>query len=383
MPARVIGSASVGVLESTLAEDLYEDLPQLFGWLLGAALLGSLGAMYISKLVWRRIYKLEPEDIAALLETRDAMLHGLGEGLVAVDADGKVALVNDEARRLLGVGEEITGKPAERMPGTRDPPDAAAGSATEELVLSGERILLGKVNAATVDGREVGKVLILRDRTELHTILRDRDGALDVTQALRAQAHEFANKLHVISGLLELGEQAKAVEYLGRSHSDAAFVNRPLAAGITDHDVRALLIAKSTVCAERGVEILVSPDSVCTPDGTGDVITVLGNLIDNAVDAAGYDSTVAVRLDETPDGERTITVEDDGPGVPEPERAAVFEAGVTTKPAEGINSRGFGLALVQRVARRRGGAASVSASALGGACFTVVLRTKEAELQKQ
>ena len=126
-------------------------------------------------------------------------------------------------------------------------------------MLSGERILLGKVNAATVDGREVGKVLILRDRTELHTILRDRDGALDVTQALRAQAHEFANKLHVISGLLELGEQAKAVEYLGRSHSDAAFVNRPLAASVTDHDVRALLIAKSTVCAERGVEILVSP----------------------------------------------------------------------------------------------------------------------------
>ena len=108
----VIGSASVGVLESTLAEDLYEDLPQLFGWLLGAALLGSLGAMYISKLVWRRIYKLEPEEIAALLETRDAMLHGLGEGLVAVDADGKVALVNDEARRLLGLGEEITGQPA-------------------------------------------------------------------------------------------------------------------------------------------------------------------------------------------------------------------------------------------------------------------------------
>ena len=128
-------------------------------------------------------------------------------------------------------------------------------------MLSGERILLGKVNAATVDGREVGKVLILRDRTELHTVLRDRDGAVDVTQALRAQAHEFANKLHVISGLLELGKQDKAIEYLGRSHNDAVFANRPLAAGITDHGVQALLIAKSTVCAERGIEIIVSPDS--------------------------------------------------------------------------------------------------------------------------
>lgn len=371
----VIGTASVGVLESTLAADLYEDLPQLFGWLLGAALLSSLGAMYVSKLVWRRIYKLEPEDIAALLETRDAMLHGLGEGLVAVDAEGRVALVNDEARRLLGVGEEIIGSlaTASLEPGIHRL--LAAGSSTEELVLSGERILLGKVNTATVDGREVGKVLILRDRTELHTMLRDRDGALDVTQALRAQAHEFANKLHVISGLLELGEQSKAVEYLGRSHSDAAFVNRPLAPGITDDGVRALLIAKSTVCAERGIDIVVDPGSVCSPDGTDDVVTVLGNLIDNAVDATGYDSTIAVVLAETPAGQRMLTVDDDGPGVPEAEREAVFEAGVTSKEPDGINTRGFGLALVQRVARRREGTAAVSGSELGGACFTVTLRT--------
>ncbi|MCU1548555.1 MAG: histidine kinase [Arthrobacter sp.] len=379
----VIGSASVGVLESMLADDLQEELPQLLAWLLGAALLSSLGAMYVSKLVWRRIYKLEPEEIAALLETRDAMLHGLGEGLVAVDTEGKVALVNDEARRLLGVGDEIAGFPATDClePGIHRL--LAAGSATEELVLSGERILLGKVNAATVDGREVGKVLILRDRTELHALLRDRDGALDVTQALRAQAHEFANKLHVISGLLELGQQDKAVEYLGRSYSDAALVNRPLAAGITDHGVQALLIAKSTVCAERGIDIVVAGDSVCTPDGTDDVTTVLGNLIDNAVDAVGCDSTISVRLGETAAGERTITVEDEGPGVPEADRAAVFEAGVTTKRAAGIHTRGFGLALVQRIARRRGGLAGVSSSALGGACFTVVLRTTKAELQSQ
>lgn len=371
----VIGSASVGVLESTLAADLYEDLPQLFGWLVGAALLGSLGAMYISKLVWRRIYKLEPEDIAALLETRDAMLHGLGEGLVAVDADGTVVLVNDEARRLLGVGEEILGSPATASlePGIHRL--LAAGSSTEELVLSGERILLGKVNAATVDGREVGKVLILRDRTELHAMLRDRDGALDVTQALRAQAHEFANKMHVVSGLLELGQQSKAVEFLGRSAADAGFVNRPLAAGITDDGVRALLIAKSKVCAERGIDIEVAEDSVCSPDGTDDVITVLGNLIDNAVDAAGYDSTVAVSLAETPGGGRVLTVEDDGPGVPDADRQVVFEPGVTSKDADGVNTRGFGLALVQRVARRRGGTAAVTRSDLGGARFTVTFST--------
>lgn len=379
----VIGSASVGVLESTLADDLNEDLPQLFGWLLGAALLSSLGAMYIARLVWRRIYKLEPEDIASLLETRDAMLHGIGEGLVAVDAEGRIALVNDEARRLLGVSEDIVGTLAGDVlePGIHSL--LADGTAADEMVLSGERILLGKVNSAEVDGREVGKVLILRDRTELHRLLRDRDGALDVTQALRAQAHEFANKLHVISGLLELGQESKAIEYLGRSHSEAAVVNRPLAAGITDYDVQALLIAKSTVCAERGIDIVVDPDSTCHPDGTGDVITVLGNLIDNAVDATEYDSTINVQLAQGPDGRISITVEDDGPGVSETDWPAIFEAGVTTKAQEGSNTRGFGLALVQRVAERRGGHAAVSRSELGGARFSVVLSTKEAELERQ
>src|SRR6476620_10988517 len=100
------------MLEWTLAAALHVVMPQPSGWLLGAALLSSLGAMYVSKLVWPRSYKLEPEDIAALLETRDAMLDGLGQGLVAVDAEGTVALVNDEARRLLGVGEDIIGSAA-------------------------------------------------------------------------------------------------------------------------------------------------------------------------------------------------------------------------------------------------------------------------------
>ncbi len=119
---------------------------------------------------------------------------------------------------------------------------------------------------------------------------------------------------------------------------------------------------------------MVDPDSVCSPDGTDDVITVLGNLIDNAVDAAGYDSTIAVVLAETPAGHRTLTVDDDGPGVRR-RTGAVFEAGVTSKEPDGINTRGFGLALVQRVARRRGGTAAVSRSELGGACFTVSFTT--------
>ena len=91
----VIGTASVGILESELRADLYDYLPWLALWLVGAVLVGTLGAVWVSRLVWRRIYRLEPEEIASLLETREAMLHGIGEGLVAVDAHERVALVND------------------------------------------------------------------------------------------------------------------------------------------------------------------------------------------------------------------------------------------------------------------------------------------------
>uniref|UniRef100_UPI0025D0B096 PAS domain-containing protein n=1 Tax=uncultured Arthrobacter sp. TaxID=114050 RepID=UPI0025D0B096 len=190
----IIGTASVGTLESELREDLFEDLPRLLIWLVAAALVGSAGSIYISRLVWRRIYKLEPEEIASLLETRDAMLHGISEGMVAVDENGRIALMNDEAKRLLELDDAATGRHASEV---LDPALArlltSPGDA-DETVLVGERVLLARTTDAVVDSKRVGTVMILRDRTELHQLLTDLDGARDVTAALRAQAHEFANR---------------------------------------------------------------------------------------------------------------------------------------------------------------------------------------------
>ncbi|MGH3506421.1 MAG: PAS domain-containing protein, partial [Nocardioidaceae bacterium] len=202
---KVIGMASVGVLESELREDLLDQLPVLVAWLIGAAAVGTLGAVYVSRLVWRRIYRLEPEEIASLLETRDAMLHSIGEGVVAVDEREHVVLVNDEAARLLGLDDSAVGRPAtevlerDALELLREPTSGG------RLLLAGERFLFGQGSAASFVGLPVGVVLVLRDRTELHATLRDLDGARDLTKALRAQAHEFSNRMHVISGLIELG----------------------------------------------------------------------------------------------------------------------------------------------------------------------------------
>jgi two-component system CitB family sensor kinase len=367
----IIGSVSVGILESELRADLYDYLPGLAMWLAGAVLVGTLGAVWVSRLVWRRIYRLEPEEIAALLETREAMLHGIGEGLLAVDDQERVAMVNDQAVRLLGLGPDTIGRPAEDV---LDPSVLALlrsdGESRERMLLAGERILLGQRSDARVDGKTVGAVLVLRDRTELLRTLRELDGARDITQALRAQAHEFSNRMHVISGLIETGATDDALQFIARTGHGGSLTRASAAPGIANPDVVALLLAKTTTSEERGVHLVVDPASEVGDDESADLVTVLGNLIDNAVDACAGAGTVEVSLRQDEDG-TLVTVEDDGPGIPEADRGRIFESGWSTKGDAG--TRGIGLALVHRVARRRGGDVTVSASPSGGARFEVRL----------
>ncbi|WP_216609939.1 ATP-binding protein [Cellulosimicrobium protaetiae] len=398
----VIGTASVGILESELADDLADDLGWLLAALSVAAALGVVCAAFVTRMVRRRIFRLEPGQIAALLETRDAMLHGISEGVVALDREGNVVLVNDEAQRLLGLGAtaDVVGRPARDVldpqvlalvpDGTPAPGPGTPGPGIDDggtLVLAGERVLLARADRARVEGRAVGTVLVLRDHTELHALLRDLDGARGLTDALRAQSHEFANKLHVVSGLLELGRSDEAVAFIERAGHGGLLTASGTAPGVHSPEIAALLLVKATTTRERGALLEVDPGAhlaaPCTPDEDalhGDVLTVLGNLVDNAVEAAGQGGRVRVHVTDGGTDDRSgegasrsvrVVVEDDGPGIPARARALVFSAGYTTKA--GPQGRGIGLALVHRVVARRGGSVRVTASDLGGARVTALL----------
>ncbi|SEE66453.1 two-component system, CitB family, sensor kinase [Jiangella alba] len=368
----VIGTVSVGTLESELQDDLLEDIPTLLAWLAAAAVLGTLGATWVTHVVRRRIFKLEPDEIATLLETRDAMLHGIREGVVALDDAGRIALVNDEARRLLDLDGDVSGRPA---PEVLEPTLAAVATddadVTDRLVLAGVRILVVNRRSATSDGRSVGVVLTLRDRTELHDALRELEGARSLTEALRAQAHEFSNHLHVVSGLLELGRTDDAVSFIDRVGRGGT-VTRTVADGVTAPAVSALLLAKAATCRERGLTLRVDARSRLDDDGD-ELVTILGNLVDNAADATGHGGTVDVRIDQSDGGEVRVLVADDGPGVPVEQRTLIFAAGFSSKSASKGAGRGIGLALVHRIVQRRGGRVTVRDSASGGAEFEVVL----------
>jgi two-component system, CitB family, sensor kinase len=376
----VIGAVSVGILERELAAEFNREAPVLVAWLGGAALVGALGSVLVVRLLRRRIFGLEPEEIARLLETREAMLHGIREGLVAVDEKGRVVLVNDEASRLLDLPPDVAGRPAaDVLDSAMLPLVLGHRRVTDELVLSGERLLVANRTAAVVGGRRIAEVLTLRDRTELFGAMRELDGERDLTNTLRAQAHEFSNQLHVVQGLIELDRRDEAVAFIERVGGGRLLGGAPLT-DVADPGVSALLLAKAAVARERGVRVVLGAGSRLPAELGDDVVTVLGNLVDNAIDAAGQGGEVHVLVRREDDGAVLVQVDDDGPGVDPADRARVFDVGVSTKGRpDGDHGRGIGLALVARIAARRRGTATVVDSPAGGARVVVRLpRTAEA-----
>ena len=377
----VMGQVSVGILESELRADFLGNLSGLLVALVVAAVIGVVGSAWIGRLIRRRIYGLEPDEIRAMLETREAMLHGIREGLVAVDDAGRIVLMNDAAARLLGVPDPaaVLGSEVHAVLDTELARFISSGEDQETPVLSGERVLLVHGDRVRVEGREVGSIAILRDRTELEAMLRELEGAQGLAEGLRAQSHEFSNKLHVVSGLLELGHVEAAITFIERVGSGGALSSLDEHDGIVDVETAALVLAKRSRAQELGLALELDPESHLDLAGADvprtDLLTVVGNLLDNAIEACllGGRITLSVRDDLEP-GVVVVRVDDDGPGIRVERRDAIFEPDVSDKAATpGKARRGIGLTIVKRVAARLGGTAAVETSPAGGARFTVRL----------
>ncbi|PVC78594.1 sensor histidine kinase [Streptomyces sp. CS081A] len=371
---RTVGAVSVGIEYDSVRDRLLGAIPGLLAYAGGALAAGALAAYLISRRLQRQTHDLAFSDISALLAEREAMLHGIREGVVALDRNGSVRLMNDEAQRLLGLGPEAAGRPLDEVLGRGRTADVLAGRVTgEDLVtVRGHRVLIAN-RMPTDDG---GAVATLRDRTELEHLGRELDATRGLIDALRAQDHEHANRMHTLLGLLELEMHEEAVEFV----TEVVGVHRATAEQVTEkvHDplLAALLVGKATVAAERGVSLRIAPDSLL-PDRLVDpreLVTVVGNLVDNALDAAvgTPDARVGVSF-RCEDRTVVLRVSDSGPGVPEERRELIFTEGWTTKALPSHGKRGLGLALVRRLAERRGGGATVAGGPGGGAEFTVVL----------
>jgi two-component system CitB family sensor kinase len=389
----IVGEVSVGFLERTVSAELWQEALPFGLWAALALAVGVAAAYLLAHRLKRSTYGLELHEIASLLSEREAMLHGVREGVVTLDGTDRVTLANDEARRLLRLGGNLVGRRLDDLVAEGRLRDVLAGTAPVgslqsgnvpdggEIVLTDEHCLEVNRMPVRLDGRDLGAVVTLRDRTELEGLLRELDNVRGLTDALRAQGHEFSNRMHTLTGLLELGHPDEALRYLTETESSHGMLLENVRDRIGSPLVAGLFLAKATVAAERGVELVLTDESILE-DARGQgkaLLTVIGNLLDNAIDAAASGQPPAqVILDvrQNQDSIR-ITVTDTGPGIPADALDAVFQDGFTTKPPRRGVRRGLGLALVRRVVQHLGGRIQAGAGDNGGTTFTVVLPIPE------
>ncbi len=375
---RLSGEVSVGFRAADVAETMSGALRSFATYLLAVLAIAVLAALAFARRLKRQTFGLELGEIAALLQEREAMLHGIREAVLGYDQGERVILANDAARRLLRLPPEFLGRPLRDLlpPGRLSDIVRGEISGSDLLVLAGDRVLVANRMPIRLDQRRhLGWVVTFHDQTESESLKRELDEAIGLTEALRAQSHEFANRLHTLVGLVELGEYDEAIRFVTDVSQVTDALTEQLKSALRDPKLVALTLAKSALADERGVALSVAADCRVDADITDvtPVLTVTGNLIDNAIEAtAAGPGPRWVELTTVSAGANLlIRVRDSGPGVPDDMREAIFTDGFTSKSSPTGARRGLGLALVRQITERRGGMVSVGRD--GGAVFTVVL----------
>jgi sensor histidine kinase regulating citrate/malate metabolism len=372
----IVGLVSAGIRVEAITQRVQDQVTALIGVAGSALVLGGIGTYVINARLRRSTHGMNAAELSRMHDYHQAALHAVREGLLMLDGQYRVALMNDGGRELLGVTDEVVGHSVAEL-GLPAPLTGALLSAeprVDEVHLTASRVLV--VNTSPVSGGERrGTVVTLRDVTELQSVMGELDSERGFTQALRSQAHEAANRLHTVVSLIELGRAEEAVEFATAELELAQTLTDEVISAVSEPVLAALLLGKAAQANERGVELVVSQESGID-DGllqTGlparDLVTVLGNLIDNAMDAA--QGTVGARVTVTAftdDSGLVLRVADTGTGVDPAHAEAVFQRGWSTKPA-GPGGRGLGLALVRQAVSRHDGTLTVAEARGGGAEF--------------
>ncbi|AKZ58221.1 putative two-component system sensor kinase [Streptomyces ambofaciens ATCC 23877] len=378
---RVVGLVSAGIKVEEISKRAQEQLTALLAVAAGALLLGAVGTYVINARLRRHTHGMNADELSRMHDYHQAALHAVREGLLMLDGQHRVALINDGGRELLGVRGEVVGASVADLglPAQLTGALLASEPRVDEVHLTAERVLV--VNTSPVSGGEHrGTVVTLRDVTELQSLTGELDSERGFTQALRSQAHEAANRLHTVVSLIELGRAEEAVDFATAELELAQALTDQVVAAVSEPVLAALLLGKTAQANERGVELVVSQDSRLD-DGllppslpARDLVTILGNLVDNAVDAAQGRApsrvTVAAYTDVAggAGSELVMRVTDTGAGVDPAHADLVFQRGYSTKPAD-EGGRGLGLALVRQAVQRHGGTLTVAGAEGGGARF--------------
>lgn len=371
----VIGTVSVGLAQNAVDQQVLWRVAQVSVPTLIAVLVGVGLAWAVTTGLRRRLYGVRTDEMLAMVQAHQAVTNGVRDGIIGVDRDDRIAVVNSEAQRLLSLSPSDDGFVG--MSAKEVLPASVLGvltADTERLtrqVTAAGRTLIATRAPAIADGRDVGAMVVIQDRSELDAMLETLERERTRTETLRIETHDFENRIHVVAGLLGLGDLEDARAYLAalprgeRPGDDRQWA--PLRSPL----MAALLASRQAQAKTRGIELSLTEDSridtgfICGPEE----ITVVGNLVSNAIEAAHHSVDVFLRGDA--EG-LDIVVDDDGVGLAADDAEAVFAAGNTSKTADAWR-HGIGLDVVRTSVQERGGLVSVGRADAGGARFTAHL----------
>ncbi|WP_067797210.1 sensor histidine kinase [Actinomadura formosensis] len=375
---RVVALVAAGITVRVISAELRQRLlflAAVAGVVLAA---GMTGSYLVSARLRRQTRGVAPGELREMFEYYEAILHSVREGLLILDRAGRVVLCNDAALDLLDLREQPRGRPVTAL----DLPDELVATLVsrkprpDEIHVGDTRVLVVNTSPVRSRDRAMGNVVTFRDHTELQGLTGELDTVRGFAESLRSQAHEAANRLHTVVSLVELGRPEQAVEFATAELATAQRLTDRVVDAVTEPVLAALLLGKSAEAAERGVELVITEDTAIEGAVEArDLVTILGNLIDNAVDAAienaGARPPRVVVTARVEDGTLLLRVSDSGPGIDPAAVPDMFRRGWTTKTSGGLVGHGLGLALVGQAVRRHRGDVRVGHDS--GAVFTVRL----------
>ncbi|MFV9834259.1 two-component sensor histidine kinase CitS [Bacillus stercoris] len=374
--SQVIGSVSVDFLQTETEQSIKKHLRNLSVIAVLVLLLGFAGAAVLAKSIRKDTLGLEPHEIAALYRERNAMLLAIREGIIATNREGVVTMMNVSAAEMLRLPEPVIHLPIDEvMPGAGLMSVLEQGEIPPNQEVSvNDQVFIINTKVMKQRGQAHGIVVSFREKTELKKLIDTLTEVRKYSEDLRAQTHEFSNKLYAILGLLELGEYDEAIDLIKEEYAIQNEQHDLLFHNIHSQQVQAILLGKISKASEKKVKLVIDENSSLAPlpahIGLSHLITIIGNLIDNAFEAVAEQRVKEVMFFITDMGrDIVIEVSDTGTGVPPDKMEAVFERGYSSKGMK----RGYGLANVKDSVRELGGWIELANQKNGGAVFTVFI----------
>lgn len=339
---------------------------------------GLWGALILSRRVKKQMLDYEPHEIAKLYTERIETFNAMHEGIIAIDKEFTVTIFNPKARQILGIGEQnLLGKKIyDILPDTRLPEilDFNQPIYNKELHINQHTILSNRV-PIEVDGETVGAIAIFQDRTEVKKLAEELTGVKEFVQALRIQNHEHKNKLHTISGLLQLGHHQEAMDYIVEVQTMQEKTTNFLNQRIQNQNIAGLVLSKINRGKELGIDVMMDGHSTLErlPEKLDfhDFVVVFGNLVENAFDALQLTSSsskeIFISIDQN-DETLSILMEDNGVGMTDEQIQKIFDNGFTTKNSA---NHGIGLYLISDILNKTNGSIDITSSLNEGTSILV------------